>query len=130
MSFISSWLRDDIKDISAYQVPDAQGMTKLDAMESPFPLPDNLISQYLAYLTNVELNRYPAPKALELQKTLRDLMGIPDHFGILLGNGSDELIQLLALACNTGDTVLSVEPQSSRELITKVLSLMRSMKSI
>ncbi len=110
MSFISSWLRDDIKDISAYQVPDAQGMTKLDAMESPFPLPDNLISQYLAYLTNVELNRYPAPKALELQKTLRDLMGIPDHFGILLGNGSDELIQLLALACNTGDTVLSVEP--------------------
>jgi len=28
----------------------------------------------------------------------------------LLGNGSDELIQLLALACETGDTILSIEP--------------------
>jgi histidinol-phosphate aminotransferase len=37
-------------------------------------------------------------------------MGIPNEFGVLLGNGSDELIQLLALACDTSDTILSVEP--------------------
>ena len=85
-------------------------MIKLDAMESPFPLPDELIGQYLAYLADADLNRYPNPSADELRQTLRELMDIPAEFGVLLGNGSDELIQLLALACETGDTILSIEP--------------------
>jgi histidinol-phosphate aminotransferase len=79
-------------------------------MESPFPLPDELIGQYLAYLADADLNRYPNPSADELRQTLRELMDIPAEFGVLLGNGSDELIQLLALACETGDTILSIEP--------------------
>lgn len=110
MSFINNWLRSDIQAINAYHVPASDDMVKLDAMESPFPLPDELISQYLAYLADADLNRYPNPGADELQQTLRELMGIPADFGVLLGNGSDELIQLLALACETGDTVLSIEP--------------------
>ncbi len=110
MSFINKWLRADIQDINAYHVPDALDMVKLDAMESPFPLPDELIGQYLAYLADEDLNRYPNPGAGELIQTLRDLMDIPNDFGVLLGNGSDELIQLLALACDTGDTILSIEP--------------------
>ncbi|CAC9437249.1 Histidinol-phosphate aminotransferase [Bathymodiolus heckerae thiotrophic gill symbiont] len=109
-NFISNWLRPDIKAINAYHVPPSDDMVKLDAMESPFPLPDALIEQYLAYLANVELNRYPSPNASELQQTLYQLMDIPADFGMLLGNGSDELIQLLALACDTGDSILSVEP--------------------
>ncbi|BBB23635.1 histidinol-phosphate aminotransferase [Isorropodon fossajaponicum endosymbiont JTNG4] len=110
MSFINNWLRPDIKAINAYHVPPSDDMVKLDAMESPFPLPDALIGQYLAYLAGVQLNRYPSASANELQQTLRELMDIPDEFGVLLGNGSDELIQLLALACDTGDTILSIEP--------------------
>ncbi len=109
-NFINSWLRPDIQAINAYHVPASDNMIKLDAMESPFPLPDELIGQYLAHLADSELNRYPNPSAIELQQTLRELMGIPNEFGVLLGNGSDELIQLLALACDTGDTILSVEP--------------------
>ncbi|WPE16300.1 histidinol-phosphate transaminase [Candidatus Thioglobus autotrophicus] len=110
MSFIRKWLRADIQAIKAYHVPPAEDMIKLDAMESPFALPDELIGQYLAYLADAQLNRYPNPGAEELNKTLRDLMSIPKEFGILLGNGSDELIQLLALACEADDTILSVEP--------------------
>jgi len=49
MSFINNWLRSDIKAINAYHVPAADNMIKLDAMESPFALPDELIGQYLAY---------------------------------------------------------------------------------
>lgn len=64
----------------------------------------------MAYLAECELNRYPSPGADELNQTLRELMQIPQEFGVLLGNGSDELIQLLALACATNDTILSVEP--------------------
>lgn len=110
MSFINNWLRSDIQAINAYHVPPSGDMVKLDAMESPFPLPDDLIGQYLAYLADSELNRYPNPGAEELNQTLRQLMDIADDFGVLLGNGSDELIQLLALACETNDTILSVEP--------------------
>ncbi|BBB23079.1 histidinol-phosphate aminotransferase [Abyssogena phaseoliformis symbiont OG214] len=110
MSFINNWLRPDIKAINAYHVPLSDDMVKLDAMESPFPLPDALIGQYLAYLADVQLNRYPSASANELHQTLRELMDIPDEFGVLLGNGSDDLIQLLALACDTGDAILSVEP--------------------
>ena len=110
MSFINNWLRNDIQDLDAYHVPQSHGMVKLDAMESPFPLPDAMIGQYLAYLADTELNRYPTPGAHELKQTLHDLMDIPEQFDILLGNGSDELIQLLALACETGDTILSIEP--------------------
>jgi histidinol-phosphate aminotransferase len=110
MSFINNWLRSDIKAINAYHVPYSADMVKLDAMESPFPLSDELTSQYLDYLADAQLNRYPSPNADELQQTLRELMDIPDEFSVLLGNGSDELIQLLALACDTGDTILSVEP--------------------
>lgn len=110
MSFINNWLRTDIQAINAYHVPASDDMVKLDAMESPFPLPDELIGQYLAYLADADLNRYPNPSADDLQQTLRDLMNIPNEFGVLLGNGSDELIQLLALACETGDTILSIEP--------------------
>ncbi len=110
MSFINNWLRADIQAINAYHVPTSVDMVKLDAMESPFPLPDELIGQYLAYLADADLNRYPNPSADELRQTLRELMDIPADFGVLLGNGSDELIQLLALACETGDTILSIEP--------------------
>ncbi len=110
MSFINHWLRPDIRAIDAYHVPASSGLVKLDAMESPFDLPEDLIAQYLAYLSNAQLNRYPSPSAPELQQTLRELMNIPTEFGVLLGNGSDELIQLLALACAAGDTVLSIEP--------------------
>ena len=110
MSFIHNWLRSDIQAINAYHVPKSEDMIKLDAMESPCPLHDELIGQYLAYLADAELNRYPNPSANELQQTLRELMDIPSEFGVLLGNGSDELIQLLALACETGDTILSIEP--------------------
>ena len=110
MSFINQWLRADIQEIQAYHVPKSQNMIKLDAMESPFLVPEDLIEPYLAYLAEAELNRYPDAGAEELHQTLRNLMTIPEDLDILLGNGSDELIQLLALACGTGDTILSVEP--------------------
>ena len=110
MSFIKNWLRADIRSINAYQVPDAADMIKLDAMESPFVLADELSKQYLAYLADAQLNHYPQPSAKALKQTLCKLMDIPAEFGVLLGNGSDELIQLLALGCGAGETILSVEP--------------------
>ncbi|KAA0443083.1 MAG: histidinol-phosphate transaminase [Candidatus Thioglobus sp.] len=110
MSFINNWLRADIQALDAYHIQPAENLLKLDAMESPFSLTDGLEDKYLAHLSSADLRRYPSPDASELQQNLRKLMQIPAELDMLLGNGSDELIQLLCLACASGDTVLSLEP--------------------
>ncbi len=104
-------IRPEIQALSAYAVPDAQGLVKLDAMENPYPLPESLRGPWLAALRDLALNRYPDPRASELAVILRETMSIPPEAGILLGNGSDELIQMLALAVAwPGAKLLAVEP--------------------
>ena len=97
MTFIEKWLRSDIKNINAYHVPESKNLLKLDAMESPFGVPSNLKEEFLEYIAKAEVNRYPDAASAQLKETLRVLMEIPGEFEMLLGNGSDELIQLLAL---------------------------------
>ena len=124
MTFIDQWLRSDIRNINAYHVPSAKNMLKMDAMESPFGVPEELKDEFLEYISRSEVNRYPDASAEELQATLRNLMGIPKDFGVLLGNGSDELIQLLSLACSSGDLIMSFEPSFVMyELVSKFAQL-------
>ncbi|NOQ89781.1 MAG: histidinol-phosphate transaminase [Gammaproteobacteria bacterium] len=93
-----AWIRPVIKKINAYHVADASGLIKLDAMENPYQLSDNLKSQLQDRLSRVELNRYPDPSAQALRNKLQQVMQVPQGKAIVLGNGSDELIQMLAMA--------------------------------
>ena len=94
----SRWIRPLIKKIQAYHVADASGLIKLDAMENPYPLSVGLQTQLQARLGAAELNRYPDPAASALCEKLRQVMHVPQDKAIVLGNGSDELIQMLAMA--------------------------------
>ena len=124
MTFIEQWLRSDIRNIDAYHVPASKDMIKLDAMESPFGVPEDLKVEFLKCIEQSEVNRYPEADPSPLKDTLRSLMDIPDEFGILLGNGSDELIQLLALACSKDDLIMSFEPSFVMyELVSKYVNL-------
>ena len=124
MTFIEQWLRSDIKNIDAYHVPVSKDMIKLDAMESPFGVPEDLKVEFLKCIEQSEVNRYPEADPSPLKDTLRSLMDIPEEFGILLGNGSDELIQLLALACSKDDLIMSFEPSFVMyELVSKYVNL-------
>src|SRR5262249_9270701 len=106
-----SLIRDEVRAIAAYHVPDSRGLIKLDAMENPYGLPLELRAQIAALAAEASLNRYPDPGAAALKARLRETMNIPDAMELLLGNGSDELIQILALAVNQPRAVLiSVEP--------------------
>ncbi|EXJ16369.1 histidinol-phosphate transaminase [Imhoffiella purpurea] len=110
-SRIESLVRPEILALRAYHVPPAAGLIKLDAMENPYGWPESLLSEWLETLRGVEPNRYPDPQGEALQAALRKAMGIPSDMGLLLGNGSDELIQMLALTvAQPGRKVLSVEP--------------------
>ena len=104
-------VRPEVRRLNAYHVPDSAGMVKLDAMESPYPWPGDLVEAWLAALGSVTVNRYPDPAAVRLRGRLRAVMGVPAGSEILLGNGSDELIQLILLCLSRpGAKVLAPEP--------------------
>jgi histidinol-phosphate aminotransferase len=98
-SLLRTRIRPDVQAMHAYVVQDAQGMVKLDAMENPHGLPIALQAELGKRLGAVALNRYPAGRINDLRDALASYAGLPDGFGLVLGNGSDELISLLALAC-------------------------------
>ena len=91
-------VRPEILALKAYSVPNAEGMVKLDAMENPYTLPGPMRSELAQVLSRVDLNRYPDPGGRKLRELLARKMNVPAGMEILLGNGSDELIQMITLA--------------------------------
>ena len=104
-------IRDEIRALKAYPVQPSAGMVKLDAMENPYRLPPELRARLARLVAEAALNRYPDPEARELKSRLRAALAVPDGIELLLGNGSDELIQMLIMAvAKPGAVVLGVEP--------------------
>ncbi|MES2609970.1 MAG: histidinol-phosphate transaminase [Pseudomonadota bacterium] len=92
-------IRADVRAMHAYGVQPSTGMLKMDAMENPFRLPAHLQAALGQRLGALALNRYPGERLNDLKAALAKYAGMPEGHGIVLGNGSDELITLLALAC-------------------------------
>ena len=95
---ISRLIRPEIRALKAYRVPDATGLIKLDAMENPYSWPEAVKREWLNTLQQVALNRYPDPDARRLCERLRAALGVPQGMELVLGNGSDELIQVILMA--------------------------------
>ena len=91
-------VRPEILALKAYHVAPADGMVKLDAMENPYSLPEPTRRELAEVLSNVELNRYPDPAAPKLCELIRRKMRVPAGMELLLGNGSDDLIQVITLS--------------------------------
>lgn len=110
-SLLRNVIRPEIFELSAYHVPPAKGMIKLDAMENPYTLPLTLKEEIAQLAGNAMINRYPDPTASTLKGVLRKTLSVPEDMSILLGNGSDEIIQMIALAAaKPGATLLGVDP--------------------
>jgi histidinol-phosphate aminotransferase len=111
---ISTRIRQDIQSMHAYAIQDSAGMVKLDAMENPHRLPAPLQAELGQRLGALALNRYPDGRVNDLRTALANHAQIPDGFDIMLGNGSDELISLLAMACDvpssTGEPAVVLAP--------------------
>jgi len=99
-ALIGRRIRQDIVSMHAYAIQDSKGMVKLDAMENPHRLPAKLQAELGQRLGALALNRYPDGRVNDLRKALADYAGMPEGFDIMMGNGSDELISLLAMACD------------------------------
>jgi len=104
-------IRQDVRSMHAYAIQDSDGLVKLDAMENPFRLPPALQDELGRRLGRVAINRYPVRCVDDVIAALARHVELPAGCKIMLGNGSDELIALLALACDVpGATVLAPVP--------------------
>ena len=115
MSTVSpTWMqriRQDVQSMHAYAIQDSAGMVKLDAMENPHALPAELQKALGERLGALALNRYPGDRVNDLRAALAQYAGMPEGYDIMLGNGSDELISLLAMACDVaGASILAPLP--------------------
>ena len=97
-NLIAGCIRQDVLSMHSYAIQDARGLVKLDAMENPHRLSAELQEALGRRLGALALNRYPDGRVNVLRKALADYAGMPDGFDLMLGNGSDELISLLAMA--------------------------------
>ena len=100
---VNSTIRPDVRAVASYHVADASGFIKLDAMENPYHLPHHLRQELAQRLADVALNRYPVASYANIKQRINDKLGVPAGYDVILGNGSDELISILCMACAMQD---------------------------
>ena len=110
-ALIQRRIRQDVQSMHAYAIQDSVGMVKLDAMENPHRLPADLQEALGKRLGALAFNRYPDGRVNDLRHALAAYAQMPEGFDIMLGNGSDELISLLSMACDVAaDPVTGKKP--------------------
>jgi len=108
---VQHWVRPEIRQLSAYHVQNPAGLVKLGAMENPYTWPDELRDDWARLIRDTDVNRYPDPAAAQLSERLAETMGVPEGMRLMLGNGSDEIIQMIAMSLSgPGRCVMSVDP--------------------
>ena len=110
---VMRWIRGDILAATAYQPTTPDCRVKLDAMESPYGFDDAFKQRWLAKLGACEINRYPAGQR-RLRERLAHYFDLPSSCDLIMGNGSDELLQIVALSVASRDRrLLCVTPDFS-----------------
>lgn len=109
-NLINTVFRKEVLALSVYKVAEAKNLIKLDAMENPYRWPEDIKQDWLKLMADCPINRYPDSEAKALLATIRRGNQIPSQSGILLGNGSDEIIQILLMALPEKSCVLAPSP--------------------
>jgi histidinol-phosphate aminotransferase len=99
-ALIAQRIRQDVQSMHAYAVQDSAGLIKLDAMENPYRLSASLQHELGERLSAVPINRYPDQRIDALKRAVAAHAQLLPGQALMLGNGSDELISLLAMACD------------------------------
>jgi histidinol-phosphate aminotransferase len=108
---VAATIRSDVRALTAYAVARSDGLVKLDAMENPYRLPAALRDAVAAAVAAVPFNRYPDGGGEGVKAALRRSLGLDERIGLMLGNGSDELIQIITTAvAQPGACILAPDP--------------------
>lgn len=103
-------IKPGVRALSAYTLRHYQPRIKLNQNESPYDVPAELKRRLQAELADRPWNRYPPFVADSFIGAVSEAMSWP-HEGILVANGSNELIQAaLAVVVGPGVSVVIPEP--------------------
>lgn len=104
-----SWranIRDEIRSMMPSEPRPAEAVW-LDANESPYGLDEQAAEALARHLARAPLNRYPESSADALCRLVAEQLGV-DPRGVLVGNGTEELVRLLC------STFSKLKPRESR----------------
>jgi len=103
-------IRSEVRSLQEYHVAAPPSRIKLNQNESSVELPNEVREEILDRLRAMPWSRYPQTQA-KLTTALRDALELPDGTELLVGNGSNELIQALLVAVlEPGVNIVIPEP--------------------
>jgi histidinol-phosphate aminotransferase len=107
-----SYFRSAIDTMTGY-VPGEQpqpgtNVIKLNTNENPYP-PSPKVMEVLRNLDIEHLRRYPDPLAREFCQAVSDVLNVPVNW-VIVGNGSDDLLNILVRSCAEGNDRKVVYP--------------------
>ena len=114
-------IKPSVRGQPAYALKPFEARRKLNQNESPYDVPPELKREILERMAGASWHRYPEFVPARLLAQLSTRFNWPTD-GILVGNGSNELIQAtLAVSLETGDRVVAPTPTFSLyRLLTNV----------
>src|SRR5258708_32444225 len=108
------FLRPNIRAMSAYtpgEQPQGEVFVKLNTNENPYPPSPRVFDALRAALTGDRLRKYPDPVGAAFRQAAGRVLGV-DPDGVLIGNGSDDVLTILTRAF-VPDGGLAVSPTPS-----------------
>ncbi len=110
---MSQFLRPNIRAMAGYtpgEQPQGDGIVKLNTNENPYPPSPRALDAMADLLRSDRLRKYPDPMGAAFRKTAGALFGV-DPDGILIGNGSDDILTIVTRAfVPEGGLVVSPTP--------------------
>lgn len=87
-------ISEAVKDFEPYRVLEGDYRIWLDKNENPFDLPEEIKKEIFEELRKLSFNRYPHITADPLRERIAEFLGF-EKKNVIVGNGSDELINLI-----------------------------------
>ncbi|KGK87092.1 histidinol-phosphate aminotransferase [Desulfosporosinus sp. HMP52] len=101
------YVRPAVRELVPYETKYLPDCIKLDANENPFPWPAKMREALLS--EKFDFNRYPDGMGQELKTRIAQYTSTPPE-SVMIGNGSDELIQMILLTFGGAGKSLIIHP--------------------
>jgi len=114
--------RNNLTELKPYDPHELPYKVKLNANENPYGLPEEIIEEILKKAKNLEYSRYPNANSVKLSEIVSSFWGL-NKDNIVIGNGSDELIDYLIKAFSEkGRRVITTAPSFAMYKIYSIIN--------
>jgi len=114
--------RESLKEMKPYDPHELPYKVKLNANENPYGLPEEIIEEILRKAKNLEYSRYPNANSVKLSEIVSSFWSLTRD-NIVIGNGSDELIDYLIKAFSEkGRRIITTAPSFAMYKIYSIIN--------